>query len=146
MNDVLTSEIITDESIVLEYIDDYLYDRLKDDNTKDVGDFVNGGEHMAIKSKDRIVGIISFGVKDGYSMIHPKIRKEHMIYAKRACLIAFDYLTGIGCGLVYAKIPVTFEGNKRMAHSCDMEYVKTIYNKKPINGNMVDVEIYRKVL
>lgn len=146
MNNELTSELITDESIIIDYIDDYLYDRLKNDNTINVNDFIAGGEHIAIKNNHKIVGIISFGIKNGYAMIHPKIRKEHMIYAKRGCVIALNYLSEMGCNLVYAKIPIIFKSNKKMAYSCGMEYVRTVYNEKPINGVLVDVEIYKKVL
>lgn len=146
MRESLSFEKINDKNIIINYIDDYLYDRLKDDNTNSINDFIEGGEHIAIKSMGSIVGIIGFGINDGYAMIHPKIRKEHMIYAKRACLVAFDYLREVGCGLVYAKIPVTFKANKRMANSCGMEYVNTVYNEKPINGELIDIEIYRKVL
>lgn len=146
MRGELTSELISDESIVINYIDEYLYGRLRDDKTKSVGDFVNGGGHIAIKSKDRIVGIISFGLNKDHAMIHPKIRKEHMIYAKRACMMGIEYLDKIGESVITAKIPDCFNGNKRMAEACGMKLFKVLKDDRLINGKPVDVNVYLRVL
>ena len=81
----------------------YLYDRLSRDGTEGVNDFVCGGGHLAIKSKGKIVGIVSFGLNKDHAMIHPKIKRQHMIYAKRACLMAIDYLESIGESIIAAK-------------------------------------------
>ncbi len=146
MNEQLTAEIITDKAVVIDYIDEYLYDRLKSDNTKGVGDFVDGAAHIAIKKKDRIVGVISFGLKKDHAVIHPKIRREHMIYAKRACMLALEYLDSIGEKVVAAIIPDCFEANKRMALSCGM-VLHDIYKKdKMIGGKPINSGVYIKVL
>lgn len=146
MRSELRAELITDLSVVTEYIDKYLYDRLSDDETKGVGDFINGGGHLAIKNNDKIVGIISFRLNKDQVMIHPKIRKEHMIYARRACMMGLDYLDKIGESVVIAKIPSCFEGNKRMAEACGMKLLKVLENDRQINGMPVNVNVYLRVL
>lgn len=142
----LTTEIITDKAVVIDYIDEYLYDRLSHDNTVGVGDFVDGAAHLAIKNKDRIVGIISFALKKDHVVIHPKIRKEHMIYAKRACMMGLEYLEGTGETVIAAIIPDCFKANKRMAESCGMFEHEIKKSAKTIGGKPVDTIIYLKVL
>lgn len=146
MRNNLSVHKIDDDSVVIDYIDDYLYDRLKHDETKSSSDWIDGAIHLAIKNKNRTVGIISFLINDDYAMIHPKIKKEHMIYAKRACLISFDYLRSIKLNTVFAKFPEKFKSNIRMADACGMQYIDTINNDVSINGKFFDSLIYGKAL
>ena len=45
---MITYKIINNTDIVKEYIDDYLYNRLKRDDTKGIMDFIEGGIHLRL--------------------------------------------------------------------------------------------------
>jgi hypothetical protein len=66
----LTYEVINNPDIVEEYIDDYLYNRLKHDGTKGIQDFIAGGHHLGFYNNGNLVGIITFADHGGYFMAH----------------------------------------------------------------------------
>lgn len=147
MGGELTSEIIADGSIVIDYIDDYLRNRLKDDGTEDIGELaIDGGVHLGCFNKNRLIGVVSFGLFDGYCVIHPKFKREHMIYAKKGCLMAIDQMKRLGEKGVIAMIPDIFEGNKRMAVACDMIEIESDEQPVKINGKTVEIKVYARSL
>ena len=129
-----------------QYISAELYDRIKSDDINGMSDIIDGALHLGFYAGERIVGVFSFGVFDSYVMLHPKIRREHMIYAKRICDSALDYAREIGARIAIAKIPTDKRANKAMAESCGMMLHETIKNHKSVNGVPVDVDVYKRVL
>ena len=142
MKQPLSCVIIDDESIVENYIDDYLYKRLARDGCDKMSDFISDGLHLGFYSGTRLVGVVSFGLDGEDAVIHPKFRVRHMIYAKRCCMTSLDYLKRIGFKRVYALIPVIFKSNQRMAVECGLE--ESGVKQKPIyiNNKPIEVSVY----
>ena len=114
---------------VINYIDQELHGRLSEGDGNDVNFFVSGGFHFGLFNNDRLVGaftIVAFGDDKEYAMLHPRINKSHMIYAKRLCDMAIDYIYNAGFKAVFANIPSDKKGNMRMAKSCGMTLVNVI--------------------
>lgn len=147
MESNLSFERITDDNVVIDYIDDYLYDRLSHDETKSINDWISGGHHISIKNEGRIVGVVSITVDEDYAVIHPKVRKEHMVYAKRCCDIGLDYIKQeLNIYTVFAYIPTKFKSNCKMAIACKMDLVKVLSNARSIGGKKYNVNVYGRAL
>jgi hypothetical protein len=144
MDSSLTWQRASDAEVIA-YIDDDLLERLKDDDFKSVYDFIHGFQAIAIKSGDRTVGIVSFRVKKGYAIIHPKIRRDCMIYAQRCCIIGLDYIKNeLHRDLAAAFIPEYLKSNARMALACGMRKTGAFDGGDSINGRPYMTGIYVK--
>lgn len=142
----LTYRVINNLDIVTEYIDDYLYNRLKDDSTKSVDEFIVGGIHLGFYMGDRLVGIITLIKHGSYYMAHPKFRRSHMIYAKRCCLTGLLYLQELGATLIMLLIPDIFISNIKMANACGFSKRNERQESIFINGIKVGVTAYGRVI
>ena len=120
MNDSkLTHEDITPLEAAA-YIDDHLLALLGGGNAER---YTVGGHSIAVKRKGETVGVVTFSLDGVYPLIHPKIKKEHAIYAKRVCDIGFDYLKKMGFKVAIAVIPITFKATIKIAEACGMNNV-----------------------
>lgn len=141
---MINYSVINNTDIVTEYIDDYLYKRLKFDDRPD-SYFLDGGVHLGFYNNDRLIGIVTFGVFDLYATIHPKFRRRHMIYAKKCCLMAIEYIEKER-SVIMAKIPSIYKENKRMALACGFKLLDAVQEPVLINGNVVSVNAYARGL
>lgn len=136
-------KVITD-SEAADYISDELFERLRSDDVEAISDVIDGAIHLGFYSGERIVGVVSVGVFEGYAMMHPKINKSHMLHAKRACELSMGYVELLGFNEAYAKTPSNNKANGRMAESCGMTLIDTLKDHASIDGVDYDVNVYKR--
>ena len=137
-------KLVSDDEVI-RYIDDELYQRILDDSMDSVEDMVIGAFHMGLMNSDRLVGVMTFKpLPNDRVMIHPRVNRSHMIYAKRLCHMALDSLGGAGFKFAYAKFPSDRVALTRMAKNSGMFFVETIKNHKSINGQPIDIDVYKR--
>ena len=131
MNDSkLTYEDITPLEAAA-YIDDHLLALLGGGNAER---YTVGGHSIAVKRKGETVGVVTFSLDGVYPLIHPKVKREHAIYAKRVCDIGLDYLKGIGFKVAVAVIPSTLKPNVKIAEACGMNNIYDDLYGVSLNG------------
>lgn len=146
MNDseLTVVDISLDDAV--DYIDDYLFDLISHDGQKDKYFFVNDTHNIAIKRNDEMVGLVAFTLTGDGPFIHPKVRKEHLVYAKRCCELGFDYLKDMGFELAFAAIPSIRHRVIKMAEACDMKVLSSHECSDTINKIPFEWVIYERAL
>ena len=79
-------------------------------------------------------------------MAHPKFNRCHMIYVKRSCEAAREYIKQAGYPVIYAKIPVRLRANIRMAQAMGLEFFEHLEGCEMKDGVLMDMDIYKGVL